>query len=140
MGSFINIKVGSLNCRGINDSCKRRVLFDLCEKSKFTVILLQETKLDPTQHLDIEKEWKNGPILFNSVFDKKSGTIVLFNTFQMHVLNDVYDKCGRVISLDVEILGSKLHIVNFYMPNDSKEKLLFIQSSYKFIMSNLRLF
>ena len=77
-----------------------------------------------------------GPIFLNSVFGKKSGTAILFNTWQVKVFNNCYDKDGRVISLDFEILGDKFHLVNFYAPNNSTDKLCFIQNSYKYIMSN----
>ncbi len=83
MNSLINVSVSSLNVRGINDPVKRRLLFNSFENSKTTIFLLQETKLDPSQHLEVSNEWKNGPIFLNSVFGKQSGTIVLFNTFQV---------------------------------------------------------
>ena len=138
MGSLVNFKVGSLNCRGINDVSKRKILFDEFEESNLTVILLQETKLDPSQHLEISNEWTKGPILLNSVFGKKAGTAILFNTLQVKVLNDFYDRDGRVISLDFEILGDRYHLVNFYIPNENTtDKFIFIQNSYKYIMSNL---
>ena len=94
MSSLINIKVASLNVRGINDSIKRKLLFETFKNSGITIILLQETKIDPSQHLEISNEWQNGPIFMNSVFGKKSGTIVLFNTFQVKILNEIYDNDG----------------------------------------------
>ena len=136
MGSFVNLKIASLNCRGINDSAKRKLLFDFLEQSSFTIIFLQETKLDPSQHIEISKEWTKGPIFLNSIFGKKCGTAILFNTLQMKVLNDIYDSEGKVISLDVEMLGDKFHLVNCYFPNHSTEKFTFIQNLYKYIMSN----
>ena len=136
MGSFVNLKIATLNCRGINDPSKRKLLFDDFEQSDFTIILLQETKLDPSQHFDICKEWSKGPLFLNSVFGKKCGTAVLFNTHQIKILNDVYDNEGRVISLDFDMMGDKFHLVNFYFPNESTDKLKFIQNSYKYIISN----
>ena len=97
MGSFINIKVASLNCRGLNDRTKRKSLFEHIEKSDYTVILLQETKIDPSQHRDIVREWTKGPILLNSIFGKQCGTAVLFNTSQVKVSNDIYNQDSRVI-------------------------------------------
>ena len=137
MGSFVNLKIATLNCRGINDQVKRKTLFEAFAESDFSVIFLQETKLDPSQHHDIFLEWKKGPICLNSVFGKKCGTAVLFNTFQFKILSDIYDNEGRVISLDVGLSGDKFHLVNCYFPNNSKDKCLFIQNSYKYVMSNL---
>ena len=104
MSSLINIEIASLNVRGMNDFTKRNLLFSSFEKSKFTVVFLQETKIDPSQHIEISNEWQNGPIFLNSVFEKKSGTIILFNTHQVKILNEIYDSDGRVIVLDVEII------------------------------------
>ena len=136
MGSFINIKVASLNCRGLNDRTKRKSLFEHIEKSDYTVILLQETKIDPSQHRDIVREWTKGPILLNSIFGKQCGTAVLFNTSQVKVSNDIYNQDSRVISTDFEICGSKFHLVNSYFPNDGAERYAFIQSIYKYVMSS----
>ena len=136
MSSLINIEIASLNVRGMNDFTKRNLLFSSFEKSKFTVVFLQETKIDPSQHIEISNEWQNGPIFLNSVFGKKSGTIILFNTHQVKILNELYDNDGRVIVLDVEIMGVKFHLVNFYVPNESNDRFKFFQNSYKFVMSN----
>ena len=136
MGSLVNLEVASLNCNGLNDPAERKVLFDFLGKSSFVIILLQETKFDPSQHCQITKEWRHGPILLNSVFGKACGTAILFNNFQFKILNDLYDNESRIISLDLEFYGNRFHLVNTYFPNDSAEKLTFIQSSYKYVMSN----
>ena len=82
-----------------------------------------------SQHIEISNEWQNGPIFLNSVFGKKSGTIILFNTFQVKILNEIYDNDGRVIVLDVEIMGVKFHLVNFYVPNENNDRFKFFQNS-----------
>ena len=134
MGSFVNIRVASLNCCGLNEKCKRRSLFEYLERSNFTVILLQETKFDPSQHQEIVQEWRRGPILLNSVFGKKCGTAVLFNT-HVKISNDIYDQSSRIISVDFEIGGNRFHLVNYYFPNKVTERFTFIQSTYKYVMS-----
>ena len=135
MGSFFNIRVASLNCRGINDRAKRVSLFNLLADSNYTIILLQETKIDPSQHHEVVSEWKRGPILLNSVFGKKCGTAVLFNTLNVKIVNDIIDQESRIISVDFEMLGSRFHLVNSYFPNDGPQKYRFIQSMYKYVMS-----
>ena len=134
MGSFINIRVASLNCRGLKDRVKRRGLFEELEKSNYTVILLQETKFDPSQHREVVDEWKKGPILLNSVFGNKCGTAILFNV-NVKILNDIYDQESRIISVDFEVDGSRFHLLNSYFPNDGPARYKFIQSVYKYAMS-----
>ena len=137
MGSLINFKIASLNCNGLIDPAKRKILFELFERSNFQIILLQETHFHPSQHRDIVNEWKKGPIYLNSIGGGKCGTAVLFNNFQYKIVNDIFDNESRVISLDVEFYGSRFHLVNSYMPNDDPDKLKFIENSYKYVMSNL---
>ena len=45
--TFVNLKIGSLNCRGLNDHNKRQLLFSKFKQSDCTIICLQETKLHP---------------------------------------------------------------------------------------------
>ena len=136
MGSFVNLEIASLNCNGLNDPSERKVLFDFLRQSSFSIIFLQETRFDPSQHCEIVKEWKEGPILLNSIFGRKCGTAILFNSSQIKIINDMYDKESRVISVVIEVFGNRFHLVNSYFPNDTAEKVPFIQNSYKYVMSN----
>ena len=72
------IRVGSLNVRGINDFYKRAALFDWIKNSGLSIIFLQETKLQPEQEYKYKREW-DGDCIFNSVFGSKSGTAILLN-------------------------------------------------------------
>ena len=137
MGSFINLQIASLNCNGLIDSAKRKTLFEWFEKSRFQIFLLQETHFAPEQHLQIVREWKQGPIFLNSMGGGKCGTAILFNSFQFKILNEIYDKNSRVIVCDFDFFGNRIHLVNSYFPNESTEKLNFIQGVYKYLMSNL---
>ena len=137
MGSLVNLKIASLNCNGLNDPAKRKNLFEIFEGSGLQVIFLQETHLAPAQHKEIVNEWKKGPIFLNSIGEGKCGTAVLFNTCQFKIINDLYDKESRVITLDIEFYGNRFHLVNTYFPNENDEKVNFIQASYKYVMSNL---
>ena len=60
--NHINLQIASLNCNGLIDSAKRRTLFEWFEKSRFQILLLQETHFAPEQHLGIVRRWKQGPI------------------------------------------------------------------------------
>ena len=136
MGSLVNLEIASLNCNGLTEPAKRKVIFEFFERSNYLIVFLQETHFDPSQHCDIIKEWTNGPIFLNSVFGKVCGTEILFNTFQFKIKNDLYDLESRVISVDIEFYGNRFHLVNSYFPNENSKKLEFIQNSYKYVMSN----
>ncbi len=83
---FINLKIGTLNVRGLNSLEKRTVLFDDLKTSDFTIICLQETKLSPTIHDQVKTEWHNQKVIFNSIPGAKSGTMILINSHHIKVL------------------------------------------------------
>ena len=84
---FLNVKIASLNVRGICDDIKRKLLFDKFKESDITIFCLQETKLDPKKEFDYLNEWTYGPSFFNSVRGGKCGTAILFNTKEIDIKN-----------------------------------------------------
>ena len=63
-GNLCNLRVGSLNCRGLCERAKRTAIFDFLKGSSLAIIFLQETKLSPFKSSDYEGEWHNDFILF----------------------------------------------------------------------------
>ena len=124
--SFTNIKIASFNCRGLNDQNKRSLVFEHFMNTDLTIICLQETKLKPEKEFLYTQEWKKGPAFFNSISGGKSGTAILFNTWQIEIKKYLIDQIGRVIALDVDIGGTVLHIINTYFPNVDKDQYSFI--------------
>ena len=49
------------------------------------IICLQETKLNPDKEMMYASEWTKGPGFFNCVRGGKSGTAILFNTWQIDI-------------------------------------------------------
>ena len=89
--NFVNIKVGSLNCRGLNNHLKRHAIFKKLKDSDLTFICLQETKLSPEEEFCYKTEWEKGPCFFNSIKGSKSGTAILFNTKQIAIKKSIMD-------------------------------------------------
>ena len=54
---FRNLKIISMNVRGLRNARKRRILFHSFKKGKYDVICLQECPLTRNDLHDIEKEW-----------------------------------------------------------------------------------
>ena len=119
---FLNIKIASLNCRGLNDDIKRDLLFDKFKNSDITIFCLQETKLNPKNELKYSNEWNKGPSFFNSIKGGKSGTAILFNTKEIDVKSSLMDENGRIISLDIIIGEKTIHLVNTYFPNEKRDQ------------------
>ena len=135
-GSLCNLKVGSLNCRGLCNKVKRTELFDYLKKSGLTFIFLQETKFSPFKHEEYEEDWHNSMIFLNSVRGGKGGTGILCNSSSVKILNKLTDNEGCILVMDVDVYGSKFHLVNAYFPTEPYLKEDFIISLYPYLSSN----
>ena len=124
MGKLSVLRVGTLNCHGLNDFYKRHAVLDYLQNSSISIFFLQETKIKPEHEIKYSREWNVGPCIFNSVTGRKSGTAVLLKGPGIRFCegSKMMDIEGKVIAVDVEIFGSKFHVVNSYGPNASGEK------------------
>ena len=129
MGSVSTLKIGSLNCQGINDYYTRMALFHSLKESDLSIIYLQETKLKPELEYTYINEWHNGNCIFNSTIGSKSGTAILINSPAVKILygSKMVDIEGRVIAVDIEVYGTRVHLVNSYGPNESRLKIPFFK-------------
>ena len=112
------------------DNTKRRELFDFLKNSGLTFVFLQETKFCPLKHDKYGEDWHNPMIFLNSVRSGEAGTGILCNSPSIKVLNRLEDHEGRIIVLDVDVFGSKFHLVNTYFPNEPYLKNDFITKLY----------
>ena len=128
MGKLSSLRIGTLNCQGLNDKYKRMAIFDMFQNSDLSIVFLQETKLKPDCHYQYSEEWTQGESIFNSIFGGKSGTAILLKGAGMKFCNGtkMLDLEGRVIAVDLEIFGEKFHAVNSYGPIDSRDKISYL--------------
>ena len=136
-GKLSVLKIGSLNCEGLNDYYKRMAVFHSLKESDLSIIFLQETKLQPELEYKYIKEWHNGNCIFNSTIGSKSGTAILVNTPAVKFLcgSKMVDIEGRVIAVDIEVYGSRVHLVNSYGPNDGRLRVAFLNRIYLYLNS-----
>ena len=133
------LKVGSLNCQGLNDYYKRMTLFDSFKRSDVSILFLQETKLKPELEYEYVREWDIGESIFNSTVGSKSGTAILINNPAIKLLSGtkMVDIEGRVISVNIEIHGTIFHLVNSYGPNEGRLRVPFLNRLYLYLNSNV---
>ena len=112
MGRISKLRVGSMNCEGLNEFYKRTSIFQSFKNSDLSVIFLQETKLKPELECQYKREW-SGEAIFNSTIGSKSGTAILINNPGIKLLHNtkMIDVEGRVIAIDVEFYGSRFHLL-----------------------------
>ena len=130
------LQVASLNVRGLSDRIKRHIVFDLFKKSSYNIICLQETKSQFRDENQIRKDWHNKKIFINSSKKENScgGTMILFNSDSICILDTVMTPDGGCIAIDIEVEGNRFHVINTYFPEDNK-KNSFILSLYPLISS-----
>ncbi len=101
--SSINLKIVSLNVRGLNNSTIRRKIFKWLHKQSAHCYFLQET-FSTEQNIDIwRSEW--GEYFFYSHGSNHSkGVMILVNpAYQIEVIKSVKDKKGRSIVLEINL-------------------------------------
>lgn len=71
-----NIKIVSLNVKGLNHPVKRKKILDYIRKQNADIILLQETKIDAA----LAESWCNSQftdVAYSAAIGKKNGVITL---------------------------------------------------------------
>ena len=112
------LRVGSLNCEGLNGYYKRLALFEYLRNTDLAIIFLQETRLKPENVLQYQNEWHNKKCVFNSTIGSQSGTAILLNLDAIKILpDDFIDVEGWVIAINIEVFGNIFHLVNTHGPN-----------------------
>ena len=142
---LMNVKIATLNCRGLGNESKRTATFDLLKRQKdIQIFLLQETKsVYATEH-KWECEWGIGNAIFNSAPHKtraSAGVAILINHPCVKILNHQLDQNGRIISAEIEISRKVFQIINVYAPNTETTKITennnFFLRLYDYLNPNL---
>ena len=130
--NLCTLRIGSLNCQGLNGYYTRIALFDYLKNTNLSIIFLQETKLKPENELDYIREWHNHKCIFNSRTGGKSGTAILFNldSIKMIPTSKMIDLDGRVIAVDIVLFGDRFRLLNSYGPNEHQRKITFLERLY----------
>ena len=113
------LRIISLNCSGIADTLKHRIIFNYY-KERAKIICLQETH----SSRDMEEIWENefgGTILFSHGETNARGTCICLKKNIMYKLNKVNrDDNGRVVVCELEHRDNPLKkncLMNIYGSN-----------------------
>lgn len=112
-----DIKISTLNVKGINHVVKRRKLLSMLKKDKVHVALLQETHLTDLEHLKLRRDWV-GQVFFASYNSKSRGVAILIHKHLPFTLDKiVQDKEGRFVIITGFLHGQQIMIGSVYAPN-----------------------
>lgn len=112
------LKVCTLNVKGLRDRRKRHELFLWLREKKFSLYFLQETHSTVNDVKRWNNEWGAKAIWSHGSSNSK-GTSILFNSnVQFSIVNSIVDTNGRFVIADILISGKTFTCINIYAPND----------------------
>ena len=108
--SSINLKIISLNVRGLNNSIKRRQIFKWLHMHRQTAhcCFLQET-FTTEQSINIGRPEWGGNIFYSHGSNHSKGVMILVNPrYQLEVSRSTRDKNGKSIILEIKLDNQNL--------------------------------
>ena len=129
-----DLKVVSVNVRGLHNSNKRNTIFHWLLDKSIDIICLQETFCTEKDTRLYNLDWKGD--VYHCVSDSvhSRGVCIMFkNNFDYKLINMYYSNDGRKILINFECNDKKFTVVNLYAPNDSKSRCDFLKKSERWI-------
>ena len=129
MGSS-DLKIVSLNVRGILNPTKCNIIFNWLEDHTCDIVCLQETFCTKDNQDKIDKLWKGSSFHSYSLSSHKCGVAILFSkNFSPEVKNTYSDNIGRRLIVNFEHNQQTYSLVNIYAPAESNtRKQFFIEN------------
>ena len=120
------LKILSLNVRGLRKPEKRRAIFCYLKKQKASILCLQETFSKTEDETIWRAEW-GGQIIFSHGSEHSRGVCILVkpNSFPLETIES--DGEGRYIFAHLKSTAEELSIVNVYAPTDCRLQIPFLQ-------------
>ena len=122
------LTIFSLNCRGLNKSLKRKLIFTTCKK--YDISCLQETYITENNCKQWSNEW-NGSLHYCKGTSNSNGLIVLINkNLDIQGTPQIIISEQRILGIEIKTSNKKCFIINIYAPNKKSEKIKFYEKLY----------
>ena len=113
----MDLKIGSINIRGLGDRSKRREIFNWLKRKQMSIYFIQEAHCTDDNMHNWRAEW-GYQALFSGCSSVKAGVAILFNNnFSFQISKTYADPEGRFIMCDLITNGKHVTLVNIYAPN-----------------------
>ncbi len=122
-----DLKVCTLNVRGMRSKVKRRRLFQWFKEKQFDIILLQETYCTLDFVNTFNRDWPGAVYHSVSTSAHSSGVAILLSTRFRGSVNLVYT-CERTLILNINIDDKPISIICAYAPNDARARKTFLKN------------
>ena len=124
-----NLKIASLNVRGIRNNPRKRVILnELLSIHSLDVVFLQETHIQNfSQASNIFKNFNYESFHSFGEFHSKGVSILISSSLDVKVMNHHHDNLGRLFCIDILLNNFPIRLINVYCPNNPLERRLFIK-------------
>ena len=121
----MDLKICSLNVRGLGDKLKRREMFNWLRRKKFSIYMLEEVHCSENVISLWSAEW-GYKALFSCCTSAKKGVAFLFNNnFDFQILRTYQEPNGRFIICDITTNNKCVTMASLYAPNDDDPNFFF---------------
>ena len=133
---FLMTSVASINTHGLRSLDRRRIAFSIFKRSRFDIILLQETHWTSDIEMEIRRDW-GGEIFFNYGSHSARGVAILVNShLEYNVKQTRSDNEGRVLNILLDFEEQTINIVNVYAPSTDSQRRIFFAALERFLSSD----
>lgn len=121
-----NIKIVSLNVKGLNHVIKRQKILTFLKKEKAQIAFLSETHLNDLEHLKLRRSWV-GQVCYSSYSTNSRGVAILIHRgLPFTVERTIKDCDGRYVLVSGYLYGEHILIGCIYGPT-SYEAAFFLK-------------
>jgi len=121
------MRFGTLNINGCRDAVKRFRLFDYIMMKRGSIVFLQETHTDLNNQVQWQSDWK-GQVILSHGSSVSAGVAILFGPeYKEHPVSVFELVPGRMLRVDITVLGLNFSLFNVYAPNIGSDRILFFK-------------
>ena len=129
------VRIFSLNCNGLKDPARCKLLKERLIGHKVDVCFLQETRVD-SMALGMSIQAKLGGKIFWSLTNNRGKGVGIYinDDFECNIKGFDFDYFGRYVYVDIDFEEYSFRFVNVYAPNIPKERKEFFHSLYSVLL------
>ena len=111
------LKIGSMNVRGLADRSKRRDVFNWLRDKKMSIYCLQDIHCTENMMIKWEAEWGYKTVICPHRTDSRGVAILLNDNFEYKLHRVKTDPEGNFVALDIEMAEKRVTLITCYGPN-----------------------
>ena len=123
-----DLKIYSVNVRGLNTYKKRTILYDWLNDAKYDVIFLQETHFVEKQEYVYNSRWFGDIIhCYSESVHSRGVSILIRKNSKIELINYNRSTDGRKLLVNIRYNDKIITLINIYAPNNEKDRIEFFK-------------